>query len=111
LYPDEAANGLSALSILAGARPIYLTGNFGREPLLIYLIALMTRLLGMGAWAMRLASVLCGMVGLTFTWLLARRLFNFRIATLTTALTAVSLWPIFLNRIALRAGLLPRPQV
>ena len=107
---DEMFNGWDALRVWEGTLEVYFPANFGREPMLIYLVALTTRLLGMGVWAMRLVSVLCGMVGLTFTWLLARRLFNFRVAILATALTSVSLWPVFLNRIALRAGLLPPCQ-
>jgi len=107
---DEMFNGWDALRVREGNLEVYFAANFGREALLIYLIALTTHLLGMGAWAMRLASVLCGMAGLTFTWLLARRLFNFRVAILATALMSVSLWPVFLSRIALRAGLLPACQ-
>jgi len=108
---DEMFNGWDALRVQEGNLEVYFAANFGREPLLIYLIALTTRLLGMGTWAMRLASVISGMVGLAFTWLLARRLFNFRVAILATALTSVSLWPVFLNRVALRAGVLPACQV
>ena len=104
---DEMFNGWDALRVWEGKLAVYFSSNYGREPLLIYLIAVTTRLLGVGRWAMRLASALCGMVGLAFTWLLARRLFNFRVAILATALTSVSLWPVLLNRVALRAGLLP----
>lgn len=107
---DEMFNGWDARRVWKGDLGIYFPGNYGREPLLIYLIALTTRLWGEGAWAMRMASVLCGMAGLTFTWLLAKRLFNPRVAILTTALTAVSLWPVLLNRVALRAGLQPACQ-
>jgi len=107
---DEMFNGWDADRVWEGNLPIYFAANYGREPLLIYLIALTTRLLGLRIWAMRLASVLCGMIGLAFTWALARRLFNFRVAILTTALTSVSLWPLMLNRVALRVGLLPACQ-
>ena len=110
LAGDEMFNGWDALRVWKGNLAVYFPANYGREPLLIYLMALTTRLLGVGAWAMRLASVLCGMAGLAFTWLLARRLFNFRVAILATALTSVSLWPVLLNRVALRAGLLPACQ-
>ena len=36
LYFDEAADGLDATRVLAGVRPIFFTGNYGREPLSIY---------------------------------------------------------------------------
>ena len=107
---DEMFNGWDARRVWKGDLALYFPANYGREPVLIYLIALTTRIWGEGTWAMRLASVACGMAGLLFTWLLARRLFNRRVAILATALTAVSLWPVFLNRVALRAGLLPACQ-
>ena len=107
---DEMFNGWDALRVWEGNLTVYFPANYGREPLLIYLIALATRFLGMGAWTMRLPSVLCGIVGLAFTWALARRLFNSRVAILTTALMAVSLWPMMMNRVALRVGLLPACQ-
>ena len=86
---------------------VFVPTNYGVETMLIYLVALTTRLLGVGAWTVRLPSAICGTIGLALTWALARRLFNSRVAILTTALTAVSLWPVLLNRVALRAGLQP----
>jgi predicted membrane-bound mannosyltransferase len=108
---DEMFNGWDALRVWKGDLAVYFPANYGREPALIYLMALTTHALGMGTWTMRLASVLCGMVGLAATWSLARRLYGIRVATLTVALMSVSLWPVFLNRIALRAGLQPVAQV
>jgi len=108
---DEMFNGWDALRVWEGDVHVYFPANYGREPSLIYLIALATRLLGVGAWTLRLPSALCGVLGLALTWSLARRLFNVRVAVLTTALTCVSLWPVLLNRVALRAGLQPVCQV
>lgn len=107
---DEMFNGWDALKTWKGQLEVYFPANYGREPLLIYLIALTTRLLGVGVWTMRLPAVIGGMATLIFTWLLARRLFNFRIATLATALMAVSLWPVLISHVALRATLLPACQ-
>jgi 4-amino-4-deoxy-L-arabinose transferase-like glycosyltransferase len=107
---DEMFNGWDALRVWEGNLAVYFPANYGREPLLIYLVALTTRLLGVGPWAMRLASASCGVVGLLFTWALARRLFGSRVAILAAALLSVSLWPVLLNRVALRAGLLPACQ-
>jgi 4-amino-4-deoxy-L-arabinose transferase-like glycosyltransferase len=108
---DEMFNAWDALRVWEGHLAVYFPANYGREPLLIYLMALTARLLGVGPWTIRLASVLCGMVGILFTWSLARRLFSFRVAILAAALTSISLWPVLLNRVALRAGLLPACQV
>jgi 4-amino-4-deoxy-L-arabinose transferase-like glycosyltransferase len=107
---DEMFNGWDALRVWQGHLAVYFPANYGREPLMIYLMAVTTRLLGVGPWSMRLTSVLVGMTNLVFTWLLARRLFNVRIAALATGLMSVSLWPVFLSRVALRAGLQPTCQ-
>jgi 4-amino-4-deoxy-L-arabinose transferase-like glycosyltransferase len=107
---DEMFNGWDALRVWQGNLAVYFPANYGREPLLIYLIAVTTRLLGVGPWSMRLTSALVGMANLIFTWLLARRLFNARVAVLATGLMSVSLWPVFLSRVALRAGLQPTCQ-
>ena len=108
---DEMFNGWDAGRVWQGNLSIYFPANYGREPLLIYLIALATRLLGTGIWTIRLPSLFAGMIGLAFTWALARRLFNLRVAAVTTGLMATSLWPILINRVALRAGLQPVCQV
>ena len=49
LTPDEAWNGLDALKILNGERPIFLTANYGREALFIYLQAISIGFLGQTA--------------------------------------------------------------
>jgi hypothetical protein len=43
-----AQYGVDALQILAGARPVFLESNFGREPLFSYLVALAYRVTGPG---------------------------------------------------------------
>lgn len=107
---DEMFNGWDAL--LAWSRPftVFVPTNFGSETGMIYLIALSTKVLGVSAWTVRLPSALCGVISLALTWALARRFFNFRVATLATALTAISVWPVLLNRVAKRAGLQPLCQ-
>ncbi len=104
---DEMFNGWDAARVWKGNLHAYFPANYGREPLQIYLMALAIRLLGVRVWALRLTSVLGGLAGILFTWTLAVRLFNRRVAALTTALQAVSLWPVLLSRVALRAVFLP----
>ena len=36
MHFDEAYNALDALKVIAGDRPMFFTGNFGREPLFLY---------------------------------------------------------------------------
>ena len=108
---DEMFNAWDAQRVWDGELKVYFPANYGREPIHIYLIALSTRLLGVGAWQIRLPFALCGVIGLALTWALAQRLFGLRVAALATALMAVSLWPVFHYRVALRAGLQPVCQV
>lgn len=100
LYHDEAYNGLDALALNQGktfpqfyegwelyaqdahaenpARetrwPIFFEGNYGREPLHIYLMALSVRLFGARPFAIRLVPALAGVVGVLTTYLAARAL-------------------------------------
>mgnify|MGYP001228339220 CR=1 FL=1 len=57
---DVAQYGVDALQILAGARPVFLESNFGREALFSYLVALAYRFTGPGAYGIHLTSALIG---------------------------------------------------
>lgn len=63
LHYDEAFDGLDAHGLLStplSAWPIFFTGNFGREPLFIYLLALSQVLLGPTVVALRTVTALVG---------------------------------------------------
>lgn len=107
LYRDEAANGLDALGVLQGNHAIYFTANNGREPVYIYLTALSVALLGRTALAVRLAAAVVGALTTVPVYLLGRAWFGKRVALFSAWLWAVTLWPIHLSRIGLRAVLLP----
>ena len=107
LSHDEANNGLAALQILAGDRPIFLEINKGIEPLIIYLEALSFYAYGVGVWQMRWVNVLAGMLTVALIYPLTRRLLNRRVAMLALAGIAVSFWAIFVSRLTLRAVMLP----
>lgn len=93
LYHDEAYNGLDALSLLRGATfpqfyegwelyaaeahagappqptrwPVFFEGNFGREPLHIYLMALSIKLLGARPLAIRAVPAAAGVLAVATT--------------------------------------------
>lgn len=97
LAHDEAYNGLDALSLLDGENfpifyegwelyalnahegrpvqetqtPIFFEGNFGREPLHIYLMAISLRLFGATPFALRLVPALAGVLAVYMTYLAA----------------------------------------
>ncbi len=100
LYHDEAYNGLDALSLLAGKTfpqfyegwelyaqdahaerppvptqlPVFFEGNFGREPLHVYLMALSIWLAGATPFAVRAVPAAAGVLAVLTTFLAARAL-------------------------------------
>ncbi len=107
LYRDEAFNGLDALQVLAGHRPIFFIANNGREPLFVYLAAGAVGLLGRSPGALRAVSALAGTLTIPALYWLGRELFGWRVGLWAAALATTSVWLLSLSRIALRAGLLP----
>jgi 4-amino-4-deoxy-L-arabinose transferase-like glycosyltransferase len=108
---DEMFNAWDGLRAWSRPFSVFVPTNYGSETTLIYLIALVTRVLGIARWTIRLPSVLCGLLTVAMTWTFAKRLFSRRVAILAAALVAVSGWPVFLSRVALRAVLQPLFQI
>src|SRR5512139_451006 len=107
LYHDEAYNGLDALRVLAGDRPLYFAANHGREPFFIYLVSLSVGWLGRSVYAVRLPAAIIGTLLIPAAYFMARELFGRRVGLLTAAITTITLWPIHLSLIGFRAGMLP----
>ena len=104
---DEAHNGLDALRVLNGERPIFLTGNFGREALFVYLQAVSIAVLGQTALSLRVVSAVMGILTIVAAYLLARRMFDARVALLTGGWLTISLWHVIFSRTGLRSVSLP----
>ena len=104
---DEAENGLDALGVLAGERPIFFTDNFGREALFIYLQAISIALLGQTDLALRIVSAVIGILTVVASYLLVQRMFNARIALLACGWLSISLWHVIVSRFGLRTISLP----
>ena len=103
LYHDEAFNGLDALGVLGGERPVFIEANNGREPLFIYLVALSVAVLGRSPGAIRMVAALLGTLTIPATYLMAKAMFNRRIGLLAAAITGLALWHVNLSRIGFRA--------
>lgn len=107
LFPDEAANGLDVNSILKGdLRPFYERGN-GREALFFYALALAVSLFGRGPWQHHIVSGTFGVLEVLAAYFLAKRLFDKRVALLSSFFMAVSSFAVTLSRTAFRANTLP----
>jgi len=104
---DEAGHGADAISITQGARPIYETVGYGREPLYDYVVALLMPIFGQSYLVLRLVSVMAGLALIVLTHFWVRRAFDVPTALATSASLAVSFWAISTSRQALRSELLP----
>jgi 4-amino-4-deoxy-L-arabinose transferase-like glycosyltransferase len=107
LYHDEAFNGLDALGVLEGERPIFFEANNGREPLFIYLVALSVAALGRSPGVIRIVAAVLGTLTIPATYLLAKAMFSRRIGLLAAAITGLTLWHVNLSRIGFRAVAMP----
>jgi 4-amino-4-deoxy-L-arabinose transferase-like glycosyltransferase len=107
LAHDEVANWLIARDILAGRQAIYFTAAYGHEPLYQYAQAATVALFGDHWLGLRYPSVAFGLLGLAATYVLIRRLFGGPVALLSGGWLAMSFWPLFYARVALRAITLP----
>ncbi len=107
LFPDEAANGQDAILILQGEHAPFFEKGLGREALYFYLLAVSTAIFGIGVWQIHLVSALIGILTVLAVWLLAKKLFNNKIAFLTSFFLAVSTWHVTLSRTGFRAILIP----
>ena len=107
LLRDEAYHGIDALRILDGERPIFLTGNNGREALFVYLQAISVAFLGQTSLALRVVSAIIGILTVVAAYILVRRMFSARVALLTCGWVTVSLWHVIESRVGLRTISLP----
>ena len=110
---DEISHGYNAYSILKtgkdewGATLPTIFRAYGdyKLPVYIYLTALSEAIFGLTALAVRLPGVLAGIVTVVFTYFLARKLFNPKVALLSSLLVAIEPWSLFLSRGAFEANL------
>ncbi len=105
---DEAGHGQDALAIVDGARPIYQTIGYGREPLYDYLTAAFMALTGrMDYLALRWVSMIAGLGAVAGVYLWVRRAIGRWEAILSAGWLALSFWAVATSRQGLRSGLLP----
>lgn len=104
---DEADHGITALSIVEGAREIYFTVGYGREPLFDYSTAAVMSLIGPSYLAGRVTAVFFGLILIAGMYAWVRRAFDNRTALLTSMGIAVGFWPVMTSRHSLRSITFP----
>jgi 4-amino-4-deoxy-L-arabinose transferase-like glycosyltransferase len=102
LQHDEIFKANFALDILDGGWPVFFNPNGGEEALFPYLAAISMILFGHNFFALRLVSLVCGILSIVFSYCLIKELFGRRVGLLTAAGLAISFWHIFDSRVALR---------
>jgi hypothetical protein len=98
LHFDEAVYGLMALDIYHGHFPVFFPAYTGREPLYMYFMAAVFRLVGVGALGIRLTSALIGIATIPLTFLLFCEMFSHQIGVIAAALNAISYWHLTVSR-------------
>ena len=110
---DEISHGYNAYSILKTGKdewgksfPIIFKayGDY-KLPVYIYLTSLSEFLFGLNTFAVRLPSTLAGITTVIFAFLLAKKLFNRKVAVMASLLVAIEPWSLFLSRGAFEANL------
>lgn len=93
--------------IVQGERPIHWRITYSAEPLYMYLLALAMPVWGFTPFGARLVTRWAGLLLVPVTHRFARRLFGRRTALFTSGVLAVTWWPMFFSRVALRGITLP----
>jgi 4-amino-4-deoxy-L-arabinose transferase-like glycosyltransferase len=104
---DHAEKLMDVFDITEGKYSIYLPRNTGREPLYIYLSALLTPFFGISFLDIKVAAVIGGLLMLPYLYLLGKELGSARIGLLAVAFAAIAYWPGVIERFALRISFYP----
>jgi 4-amino-4-deoxy-L-arabinose transferase-like glycosyltransferase len=109
VYPDEAVNGVDAITANASHNwKMFYENNNGREGLFMNLIALSFSLFGISVASFKMWSILFGTLTVLGMILLGEELFASRRAGIIAGfLTATSFWAVNFSRIGFRAIMLP----
>lgn len=110
---DEVSHGYNAYSLLKTGKDewgvtlptIFRAYGDYKLPVYIYLTAASELIFGLSAFSVRLPSILAGIITVTFTYLLVKKLFNKKAALLSSFLVAIEPWSFFLSRGAFEANL------
>ncbi len=104
---DHAEKLMDVFDVTEGKYSIYFPRNTGREPLYIYLSAIVAGFAGISFLAIKIAAVIGGLLMLPYLYLLGKELGSKRIGLLAVAFAAIAYWPGVIERFALRISFYP----
>jgi 4-amino-4-deoxy-L-arabinose transferase-like glycosyltransferase len=109
LWYDESINGLDSLNIYQGkAYPLFFTSyDHPREPMFLYIIALLYPIFGVSGFTLRLAAAIIGSITVIAFYYFIRYLFDNRVAIIASILLATSKWHLVFSRLSFRTILTP----
>jgi 4-amino-4-deoxy-L-arabinose transferase-like glycosyltransferase len=107
LHHDEVIIAQLAKDILRGRLAIYFPEGYGHEPLYHYIVAGIFAVGGANEFTLRFTTALLGMLMVAVAYRMAGVMFGARVAQVSAAWMAVSLWPAFYSRVGLRNITLP----
>ena len=110
LHYDEAFDATQARAVLHGLQhPVFFPGNFGEEPMHIYVETLVFALVGESVWAARLSAAVLGFLVVPALYFCARVFFpGRRLLALSAALIGAFLyWAINFSRIGILTSSIP----
>jgi 4-amino-4-deoxy-L-arabinose transferase-like glycosyltransferase len=109
LWLDEASNGLHALELLEGGawRIFFQYEEYPREPLFVYLVLPLVKLLGAQPYAIRLAGTISGALTLPIAYLFFREFFGRRTALAALACLVFLRWHVHFSRTGFRTIMAP----
>ncbi len=114
LYPDVAINGNEAFFSLKNRDfKVFYPENYGREGLMIWLIALSFSIFGVSIFSIKIVAAIIGILTVFGTFLFTKELFQFsekrsrKIAFFSSFFLAISFWHVNFSRIGFRAILVP----
>ncbi len=104
---DHAEKLMDVFDIRNGEFSIFFPRNTGREPLYIYLSALLADFTGVSFLTIKIAAVLGGLLMLPYLYLLGKEMGSARVGLLAVAFAAIAYWPGVIERFALRISFYP----
>ncbi len=104
---DHAEKLWDVLDVTRGQFSIFFPRNTGREPLYVYLAALIAQFTGISFLTLKIASVIGGLLTLPYLYRLGVELGSRRAGLLAVLFAGIGYWPIVLERFSLRISFYP----